>query len=101
MVGCVYLLQQRSQLYLGMLTVAPHMQAQGIGKELLFAAEKYGCEINCTSVVMTVIDKRHELIEWYKRHGYHSTGEIRPFPTSPSFGIPNQPLQYMVLEKYI
>ena len=101
MVGCVYLLKQCSQLYLGMLTVAPHMQAQGIGKELLFAAEKYGRDINCTSVVMTVIDKRTELIGWYKRHGYQSSGEIRPFPASPSVGIPNQPLQLMVLEKKI
>ncbi|MEP7144673.1 MAG: GNAT family N-acetyltransferase [Ferruginibacter sp.] len=101
LVGCVYLLQQGHQLYLGMLTVAPDIQARGIGKQLLFAAEKYGREINCSSVVMSVIELRHELIDWYKRHGYESTGEIKPFPSDPSFGIPKQPLQFIVLEKKI
>ncbi|MEO5890081.1 MAG: GNAT family N-acetyltransferase [Ferruginibacter sp.] len=99
MVGCVYLLKQTHRLYLGMLTVAPDIQAKGIGKQLLIAAENYGRQINCTSIIMTVIDIRHELIDWYKRKGYHDTGEIKPFPSDPSFGIPKQPLQFTVLEK--
>jgi len=101
MVGCVYLMQQGHRLYLGMLTVAPDIQARGIGKQLLQAAEKYAGEINCTSIVMSVIDIRLELIDWYKRHGYVSTGEIKPLPADPSFGIPKQPLQFIVLEKKI
>jgi ribosomal protein S18 acetylase RimI-like enzyme len=101
MVGCVYLQQQGQQLYLGMLTVAPAIQAKGIGKRLLFAAEKYGREINCTSIIMSVIDIREELIDWYKRKGYQSTGETKPFPADPAFGIPKQPLQFIVLEKKI
>src|SRR5687768_7298638 len=60
--GCVYLHKQADQLYLGMLTVAPHAQASGIGKQLLRAAENYARQQNCTAIVMTVISVRHELI---------------------------------------
>jgi predicted N-acetyltransferase YhbS len=98
-VGTVYLQQQGHQVYLGMLTVAPDIQAKGIGKQLLQAAEDFARKINCSSIVMTVIDIRHELIDWYKRKGYQPTGEIKPFPTDPEFGIPKQPLQFIVLEK--
>jgi len=101
LVACVYLQQQGHQLYLGMLTVAPDIQAKGIGKQLLLAGEKYAREIGCISVIMTVIDIRHELIDWYKRKGYQSTGETKPFPADPAFGIPKQPLQFIVLEKKI
>ncbi len=97
--GCVYLLRQGDQLYLGMLTVAPDIQARGIGKQLLLAAENHARDLNCSSVIMTVIDIRLELIAWYERHGYRNTGEIKPFPTDPAFGIPKQPLQFVVLEK--
>lgn len=38
--GCVYLKNESEHLYLGMLTVAPHLQANGIGKLLLTAAEE-------------------------------------------------------------
>lgn len=99
MEGCVYLHQQGLQLYLGMLTVMPDKQAKGIGKQLLLAAENYGRSVGCTAVKMSVIDVRHELIDWYKRKGYESTGEIKPFPADPSFGIPKQALQFIMLEK--
>lgn len=99
LVGCVYLQQRQHQLYLGMLTVSPDIQAKGIGKQLLLAAEAYAKEKNCDTVIMTVIDIRHELIDWYKRKGYKKTGENKPFPADPAFGIPKQPLQFIVLEK--
>lgn len=97
--GCVYLHQQKESMYLGMLTVSPLIQAKGIGKLLLAAAENYAREKQCQTVTMTVIDIRHELIDWYERKGYRNTGEIKPFPTDPAFGIPKKPLQFVVLEK--
>ncbi len=101
LVGCVYLQQQDTQLYLGMLTVSPEKQAQGIGKQLLFAAEEFARQVGCTSIVMTVIDKRHELIAWYQRHGYLPTGEKKPFPDDSKFGVPTEPFQFIILQKYI
>ena len=99
--GCVYLHAQKAALYLGMLTVAPDQQSRGIGKTLLQAAELHALEQRCTTIVMTVIDVRKELIAWYMRHGYKPTGEVKPFPADPSFGIPRQPLQFIVLEKEV
>lgn len=97
--GCVYLQQETNHIYLGMLTVAPDKQARGIGSQLLQAAENYAIDLEYGSIIMTVIDVRFELIEWYKRKGYQSTGDTKPFPTDPDFGIPKQPLQFIVLKK--
>ena len=99
MIGCVHLQKKRDQLYLGMLTVAPELQAGGIGKLLLQASEAKAKEEGCQCVVMTVITSRHELIGWYKRHGYIETGEKQPFPTNERFGKPKAPLEFLVLQK--
>ncbi|MEO6231413.1 MAG: GNAT family N-acetyltransferase [Ferruginibacter sp.] len=101
MAGCVYLRLDETELYLGMLTVAPDIQAKGIGKTLLTWSEDYARKNGCTKIVMTVIEKRTELIAWYLRHGYQSTGETKPFPNDPAFGISKVPLQFIVLEKNV
>jgi ribosomal protein S18 acetylase RimI-like enzyme len=99
--GCVYLDQKDHKIYLGMLSVSPTAQSQGIGKKLLQAAEIFAKEQQCTAVYMTVISVRHELIAWYKRHGYVNTGETKPFPVEERFGVPTQELEFIVLEKVI
>lgn len=99
--GCVYLKKKENRLYLGMLTVSPSLQAKGIGKQLLAAAELYAAKQGCTSIVMTVISVRNELIAWYRRHGYEPTGKTEPFPTDPKFGVPKQPLHFIELEKQL
>jgi ribosomal protein S18 acetylase RimI-like enzyme len=68
-IGCVYLQKQESQIYLGLLSVLPDMQAAGVGKQLLIAAEEFAQEQNCHKIVMTVITIRHELVKWYERAG--------------------------------
>jgi N-acetylglutamate synthase-like GNAT family acetyltransferase len=97
--ACVYLKKENDKMYLGMLTVSPVLQGKGTGKVLLRAAEQYAQEQGCIAVTMTVISIRHELIAWYERHGYHNTGETKPFPTDVKFGIPKQPLEFIVMEK--
>ena len=99
LVGCVYLQKRQAKLYLGMLTVAPELQAKGIGKELLAAAENHAKQTGCNGITMTVISVRKELIAWYIRHGYHPTGETQPFPTNQAFGQPRQSLEFIVMEK--
>lgn len=99
--GCVYLKKKENQLYLGMLTVSPKLQAMGIGKQLLAAAESYAGRQGCKSIVMTVIAVRTELIAWYSRHGYQPTGKTEPFPADPAFGIPKQPLYFIEMEKQL
>ena len=101
-VGCVHLRKDDEELYLGMLTVSPDLQAQGIGKQLLLAAEDEARKQNCVAIYMTVISNRKELIEWYQRHGYVDAGTRKPFPSNdPRFGIPKMPLEFVVLRKGI
>jgi ribosomal protein S18 acetylase RimI-like enzyme len=99
--GCVFLEQQDDALYLGMLTVKPGLQGKGIGKLLMEAAEERARAIGCSKIKMTVITVRKELIAYYERKGYSDTGERKPFPNDPEFGIQNQPLEFMVMKKRV
>jgi ribosomal protein S18 acetylase RimI-like enzyme len=98
--GCVYLQKQRDKVYLGMLTVSPTLQANGLGKLLLNAAEAYAQSINCTAITMTVITTRTELINWYERRGYTKTGQTVPLVIPEQFGRLKQPLEMYIMEKY-
>jgi ribosomal protein S18 acetylase RimI-like enzyme len=99
--GCVYLEKQIDTLYLGMLSVDPDIQAKGIGKKLLRAAEDHAKKIGCPSISMTVISVRKELIAWYERNGYRDTGITKPFPNDGRYGDHRQPLQFIVLQKEV
>ena len=100
--GCVLLVEKKSQLYLGMLTVVPDLQNSGIGKKLMEQAEIQALKLGLSKVVMTVISVREELISWYKGKGYVDTGVREPFPTSDVYtNISDKPLEFIVLEKKI
>jgi ribosomal protein S18 acetylase RimI-like enzyme len=103
LLGSVVLEQRPGDVaYLGMLTVRPDVQAQGLGKALLQWGEEYARnEWGATSIEMTVIRHRKELIAWYERRGYVETGERRPFPAGdPRFGLPRvDDLEFAVLRK--
>ncbi len=98
-VGCVNLQKHDTKVYLGMLSVSPILQNAGIGKQLLAAANEYALQQNCSSIYMTVITQRTELINWYNRHGYSDTGERMPFIEDDETGKHLQKLEFMVLEK--
>ena len=101
-IGCVLLVEKENELYLGMLTVSPLLQNNGIGKKLMQQAEILASELGLSKISMTVITLREELISWYKRLGYADTGAREPFPVSDVFSqTTNEPLEFMVLEKRI
>jgi ribosomal protein S18 acetylase RimI-like enzyme len=100
-IGCVYLEVKNGKLYLGMLTVSPTRQTNGIGRQMLHEAERIATGLNCPAIFMTVISTRHELIQWYERRGYHATGEMEPFHEGGRFGIPNQVIELAVFEKEV
>jgi ribosomal protein S18 acetylase RimI-like enzyme len=99
--GCVFLEKKKQRLYLGMLSVSPQIQAQGIGKKLLSAAEEYSRRVGCNYIEMTVISVRKELIAWYQRNGYVDTGKREPFPDDGKFGNPLQELEFICMEKQL
>ena len=100
-IGCVNLQQHENKIYLGMLSVLPHLQGLGIGKYLLTAAEEYAQQLQCSVIYMTVISLRTELISWYNRLGYRDTGERKFFEEDISTGRHLQPLEFAVLEKVV
>jgi ribosomal protein S18 acetylase RimI-like enzyme len=87
--------------YIGMLTVKPDLQAGGVGRAVLAAAEAQAYADGAVRARMTVVSIRDTLIAWYERRGYRLTGETRPFPYEDSrFGVPRVPnLTFVVLEK--
>lgn len=81
-VGCVQISALGDRVCsLELLCVEPRLQAQGIGKRLIAAAERAAvARFGALRMEMTVIEQRTELIAAYGRWGYAPTGERRPFP---------------------
>lgn len=98
--GSVFLHKKGDKLYLGMLSVLPELQAKGIGKKLMSAAEAYAMQENCNSIYMRVISERHELISWYEKLGYKNSGKTEPFENN-KYGTATMPLEFIIMEKMI
>ncbi|CAA9194843.1 hypothetical protein FLA105534_00343 [Flavobacterium bizetiae] len=99
-IGSVLLVEKGDQLYVGMLTVSPELQNSGIGKKMLAEAEIHAKTVGLSTLSMTVVSVRSELIAWYKRHGYEETGEREPFPSSDiHINISDKSLEFIHLEK--
>ncbi|QDK38458.1 GNAT family N-acetyltransferase [Bdellovibrio sp. NC01] len=99
--GCVHLENSQNRCYLGMLTVSPLAQNNGLGKKLLLLGEGYAQGLRCQSLYMTVISRRLELIQWYEKNGFQDTLERKPFPYGDErFGVPLvDDLEFLVLAK--
>ncbi len=96
LIGSVQISDRGSGIgYLGLLSVAPRLQAAGLGKTLIAAAEREAVKLfGATMMEISVIERRAELIAYYERRGYVRTGEYRPFP------IPmTPPLRLMMMAK--
>jgi ribosomal protein S18 acetylase RimI-like enzyme len=90
--------------HLGLLSVDPGRQAEGLGRRLVVAAEDAAARgFGASRMEMTVIRQRPELIAWYERRGYARTGEERPFPAADTrFGQPLVPdLAFVLLARRI
>jgi GNAT superfamily N-acetyltransferase len=103
LLGCCQLERRSGGVaYFGTFAVRPGLQGGGLGKRLLAEAERQARDDwGATTMQMTVIAQRTELIAWYVRRGYHPTGETQPFPYGDErFGQPLRPdLHFTVLAK--
>jgi len=102
LVGCCHIELRPEAAYFGMFSVQPALQGAGVGRQLLAEAERVAAvEWAATTMEMTVLAQRTELIEWYERRGYQLTGETRPFPYgNERYGLPRRPdLVFAVLRK--
>jgi ribosomal protein S18 acetylase RimI-like enzyme len=84
-----------------MFGVHPIQQGSGVGKQLLLAAEEYAAYLEITTIYMTVISLRTELINWYKTKGYKETGEKEPFVEDTVTGTHLKKLEFLVLQKIL
>jgi predicted N-acetyltransferase YhbS len=91
----------QSKAKLGMIAVKPTLQNQGIGKQIIQAAEAHAhhawqVQVYC----MTVVTARDTLIAFYNRLGYQRTGLVRPFPyESDLWQVKVNGLQFEYFEK--
>lgn len=103
LLGCCRLERRPGgEAYFGMFSVQPLRQGEGVGHQLLCEAERIARDDwAATTMVMTVIAQRAELIAWYERRGYRRTGSTEPFPYgNERYGIPRRPdLVFAVLAK--
>jgi len=60
--------------YIGMLSVDPTLQGQGIGTRLVRIAEAMLQAMGATAVKLRIINLREELGRWYRSLGYHEVG---------------------------
>jgi ribosomal protein S18 acetylase RimI-like enzyme len=65
--------------YIGMLSVDPELQGQGLGKRLVRIAEAMCEAMGAAWVELKIINLREELSRWYKALGYHEVGTA-PYP---------------------
>lgn len=88
-VACVQVEPDQSGVYIGMLATEPHMQEQGLGKQMLLSAEAYALEHFVASLLkMSVLSSRPELLSFYERRGYVLTGVVEEYPLTANVGRP-------------
>jgi ribosomal protein S18 acetylase RimI-like enzyme len=90
------------EAHFGMFAVRPGRQGQGWGRQILAEAERLARDQwSASTMVLSVLAQRPDLIAWYERRGYRRTGETSPFPyENTRFGVPKRPdLSFAVLSK--
>lgn len=103
LVGCVSIADRGQGVgYFGMLSVSPRLQAAGLGRRLVAAAEaELKARFGAHRIRISVFPQRESLIAWYERLGYSGTGETLPFDYSnPRLGLPlHDDLYFIVMAR--
>lgn len=98
--------------YIGMFAVHPELQGQGVGHQILQAAETFAARHLQTEIptphkksarlTMSILSHRPELLAYYQRRGYELNGNKMPFPNDGNNGEPKrQDLELLELEKFV
>jgi GNAT superfamily N-acetyltransferase len=87
--GCVYLERRGERAYLGLLSVSPERQNQGVGSTLMREAEQRCARAGCRFMDLRIVNLRRENHAFYTRRGYVETG-TEPFPPDLETKLPCQ-----------
>ena len=87
LIACAYLEPQGDRAYLGLLSVDPARQGQGIGSRIMDAAEDHCRRLGCLHMDLRVVNLRHELPPFYRQRGYAETG-TSAFPVDQPVKLP-------------
>lgn len=100
-VGCCALAIVDGHGHFGTFAVRQDLQGAGVGATLLAEAERRAAQAGAAYVEMTVLSGRAELLAFYTRRGYVTTGDTEPFPYGDErFGLPrSEDLEFVVLRK--
>ncbi|HEX3473192.1 MAG TPA: GNAT family N-acetyltransferase [Silvibacterium sp.] len=79
LVACAYVERRGDRAYLGLLSVDPARQKNGLGRRVTAAAEEFARETGAHFMDITVVNLRTELPGIYEKLGYRITGTA-PFP---------------------
>lgn len=80
LLACVYLEARGDSCYLGLLSVAPHLQGKGLARRLVLASEAFARERGCRWMDLRVVSQRRdELVPFYGKLGYAEQG-TQPYP---------------------
>jgi ribosomal protein S18 acetylase RimI-like enzyme len=95
--GCVYVESLGERGYMGMLSIDPGRQRQGLGARLVAEAEARCAQHGCREMEIEVVNLRAELPAFYHRLGYVASG-TRPFPDPDRLKMP---CHFVVMNKSI
>jgi GNAT superfamily N-acetyltransferase len=83
--------------HLGLISVLPTHQGQGLGKKIIAALEQVARTRGCTTMHLQVVNLRTELPPFYQRLGYYQTG-------CSEFADPQrslQPVHFLEMQKFL
>jgi GNAT superfamily N-acetyltransferase len=96
LVAAVLLEPRGDGAYLGMLSVAPEAQGQGLGTRLVAAAEALAEALGCAWVDLKIVNLREELGRWYRSLGYAAVATA-PYTHRPV----KQPCHFVEMRKWL
>jgi GNAT superfamily N-acetyltransferase len=87
MIACIYIAKENAHAFIGFFSVHPDWQGKGLGSYLLAQTEIYAKgALGINKLLMFVISQRSELLSYYQRRGYRSTGRVEAYPLH--LGVP-------------
>ena len=92
LLGSVFCSVENSRGYLGLLSVNPDAQGQGLSRTLVAAVEQHCRHAGCNFLDITVVNVRNELFPFYARLGF-AAFDVLPFP------VPERAMQPLHLVK--